>query len=394
MAGKLISTGGRTLRLLKLVFALLCLTILVTNIRTTSGWNEARGVYDDVCYLRQAHLFQRFGVSGLDTNSSRDDDGFFQAKLKEIGYSDWRDPTRWPCHTPMSDHKMVVQYPPGTGFLLALFPDGHQVVPLYLAATLIVCCFALLAIFSAQWIPAVLAAGAFGALALVLMINPTKASYSIAPTMAICALAGFLTARWMAEERDNSLLAMVIGLLLGLSVNLRLANLFLGSGYFLVLGISLLRSRKPSAFAQTMGFGIAFVLGMAPTLIANAINAGSPFATTYGTADVIAPAFDLGVLGEYARDIQSVLILLAVSWITWLLRTDENGVRRVALLVAGNLAINLLFFLSHPIFTPYYIVPIAMLSLWSVCFAGLILSAKAAAPTPVSLEAASLKALP
>ena len=38
-------------------------------------------------------------------------------------------------------------------------------------------------------------------------------------------------------------------------------------------------------------------------------------------------------------------------------------------LVAANLLINLAFFMSHPVFTPYYTVPIAMLSLWSLLFA-------------------------
>jgi hypothetical protein len=33
--------------------------------------------------------------------------------------------------------------------------------------------------------------------------------------------------------------------------------------------------------------------------------------------------------------------------------------------------LNLAFFLSHPIVTPYYTIPIAMLSLWSLMFASL-----------------------
>ena len=41
----------------------------------------------------------------------------------------------------------------------------------------------------------------------------------------------------------------------------------------------------------------------------------------------------------------------------------------MALIAAANLAANLAFFLSHPIFTPYYTVPIAMLLLWSLSFA-------------------------
>jgi len=39
--------------------------------------------------------------------------------------------------------------------------------------------------------------------------------------------------------------------------------------------------------------------------------------------------------------------------------------------VAGNLALNLIFFMTHPIFTPYYIIPIDMLSLWTLLFATL-----------------------
>jgi hypothetical protein len=46
--------------------------------------------------------------------------------------------------------------------------------------------------------------------------------------------------------------------------------------------------------------------------------------------------------------------------------------RQLAAVTAGNLVVNLAFFLSHPIFTPYYTIPLAMLSLWSLLFASLI----------------------
>ena len=45
--------------------------------------------------------------------------------------------------------------------------------------------------------------------------------------------------------------------------------------------------------------------------------------------------------------------------------------RQVAVLVAVNLVVNLIFFMTHPIFTPYYIIPIDMLSLWTLLFATL-----------------------
>ena len=41
----------------------------------------------------------------------------------------------------------LIQYPPGTGFVLSLFPEGHQVIALYAAATIIVFGFAVLGIY-------------------------------------------------------------------------------------------------------------------------------------------------------------------------------------------------------------------------------------------------------
>ena len=378
----------------KLAFGLICLAILASNIWTMSRWSEARGVYDDICYLRQAHLFQRFGASGLDTNAIRDDDRFFEGKMKEIAFAEWRDPVRWPCHNPMPDGKVVLQYPPGTGFLLALFPEGHQVVPLYIAASLIVCGLALSAIVMARTLPSILGAGVFGALAIYLMINPAKASYSVAPTMALCAVAGFLTALWLSRDKRSVLLIALIGLLLGASVNFRLPNALLAAGYFLFLGIPFLWTRSLATFVRGLAFGAGVLVGMAPTLAAQAINAGSALATTYGSADVVAPAFDFAVFGQYLRDMQFVLIVLAIGATLSLLLIGERHVRQATFLIAGNLVVNLGFFMSHPIFTPYYVVPIAMLSLWTLSFARLLQPAAALEAATVRSEATSLGALP
>ncbi|MDE5446812.1 hypothetical protein GWG65_36810 [Bradyrhizobium sp. CSA207] len=351
----------------KFAFGLICLLILASNIRMMSHWTEARGVWDDVCYLRQAHLFQLYGIGGLDTDASRDEDHYLQGKLKEIGFPAGN---RAPCHPPTSSGKYVLQYPPGTGFVLALFPQGHQVVPLYIGASLIVCGFALLAIFHAQSLSSALGAGVFGALAVLMMINPAKDSYSVAPTMAVCAVVGYLTALWLIKAKRNVWLVLLIGLLLGLSVNLRVPNLVLVAGYVLFLGIAFLRSRTAATFVRGLIFGLAVVVGMVPTLIANAINAGNPFATTYSPDDATAPEINLEVLNRYLHDMQFGLILLTVGSAAWLLRTGRGGARQVALVVSGNLLVNLIFFLSHPTFTHYYLVPIAMLSAWSLCFAG------------------------
>jgi hypothetical protein len=365
------------IKTMKILCGFICLLILASNVWSMSRWSEARGVYDDVCYLRQAHLFQRFGLHGLDTNMSRDDDHYFSSKLKEIGFADWNDPARAPCHTPLpAAGKVILQYPPGTGLVLALFPQGFQVVPLYISATVISFGFALLGIFRARSRSSVVLAALFGCLAIYLMINPAKASYSVAPTMAACAIAGFLTAKlFLAESRQHRLVLIALaGLIIGIAVNFRLPNLFLSSGYFLFfIGSFLLLSRKIEMAAQGVVFGVAFLAGMVPMLLANAINAGSPLSTTYGTVDAIPPGFSFSVIWSYLTDLQFVLLALACGWTALILGSPRGGgIRQVALVAAGNLLVNLAFFLSHPIFTPYYTIPVSMLSLWSLLFASLM----------------------
>lgn len=367
------------------IFRLLCgiglLAMLASNVWTMSRWSESRGVYDDVRYLRQAHLFQKHGLGGIDTNIIFDDDDYLKNKLKAIGYAEWNVVARIPCHTfiPSAD-KYVMQYPPGTGFALALFREGFQVIPLYVLANVTILAFALLALFRARDPASLALAAIFGFAALYLMINPSKASYSVPPTMMLCAAAGFLTARYFVEgPRRRLLLIALVGLLVGLSVNFRLPNLFLAKGYCLYLAGAFLLTRSRETFLQGASFGVAFLIGMAPTLIANAINAGSPFSTTYGSVDVTPPELNPTVLLSYLVDVQFTLLAISAAWTAWLWRFDRDRARQAALLVAVNLAVSLIFFMTHPIFTPYYIIPIEMISLWTLLFATLDLRGERAA---------------
>jgi hypothetical protein len=367
-------------------FKILCgigfLVMLVSNVWTISGWSESRGVYDDVCYLRQAHLFERFGLRGINTDTTFDDDHYLKDKLKAIGFAEWNDVKRVPCHTftPAAD-KYVMQYPPGTGFALALFPSGFQVIPLYVLASVVAVGFAFIALARASTFPLLMLVAAFGDAATYLMINPTKASYSMAPTMIVCALAGYLTAKlFVPETRHRLALTILVGGLLGIAVNFRLPNLLLASGYGLLLLGAFLRARNRETFLQGIAFATAFSIGMAPTLIANLINAGSPFTTTYSSVDVVPPEFNADVLLQYVKDVQFGLFVIACLWTVLIWRFGRSpGARPVALVVAGNLALNLIFFMTHPIFTPYYIIPIDMLSLWTLLFATLDLRSERAA---------------
>lgn len=357
----------------KLIGGLLCLAIVASHLWSMSGWSERRGVADDLCYLRQAHLFQQHGWRGLDTDIALETDGYFKKLVTEVGHPEWRVDGFANCHPRVpASGKIVIQYPPGVGFLLALFPEGHQVAPLYASATILVFLMFLVAIGLARSRPAILGATAFGGMALYFMINPAKASYSIAPTMVIAAAAGFLTARLFRpdDERSQLWIAASIGLLLGLSVNFRIPNVLLCAGYGIFFLIAFVVARDWHTFLRGALFGLGAMVGVVPTLIYNSINAGSPFATTYGPGDVMAPDFRFSITGEYLRDLQgllSVAAIVAVSAV--LLRHRTRELLPVAGIAALNLAVNLGYFLSHPVFTQYYLVPLAMLSLWSLMFA-------------------------
>jgi hypothetical protein len=360
------------MRAFKVLFSIVFLAILASNIRLVSHWSESRGVYDDICYLRQAHLFQRFGWHGLDTSLARETDGYLAGKLRSIDFPNWNEPTRAPCHTEIADgSKWVMTPPPGTGFVLALFPEGFQVVPLYVVANLIIAGFALYGLWRSREKVSVTLAALFGALSIYFMINPTKASYSMAPTMVVCALAGLFTARLFVDEgRRRLLMIAAVGILLGLSASFRIANVVLSAGYFLFFGLSLLIWRTRESILQGLAFGLACLVGLLPVFAANLVNSGNPLVSAYGGQDTAARSFDPAVLRAYLGDTQFPLIVIACAWtaLSWRF-ANHAGARQLTLLVAGNLALNLAFFATHPVFTPYYVIPVLMLSLWTLLFA-------------------------
>jgi hypothetical protein len=358
---------------LKIVFAVLCLVMLGLQLRSMSGWSETRGVFDDICYLRQAHLFQRFGLSGFDTDMSRDDDGYARSKFKAIGFAGWND-KELPCHNTFpATGKIAIQYPPGPGMVLALFPAGHQVVPMFMLSAIAVFAFACLAIFRARKPASIVVAGLFGCLAIYLMINPIKASYSMAPTAVICVLCGYLTVRCFGgPESDRRFAPLVIlGLLFGVGVDFRLANTFLCGGCCLFLLIDFIKSRQARSFLRGAVFALALIVGMVPTLISYWVNTGSPFTSTYHGAPTVVPLeFTFSTAWEYLNDqMQASLLALSIAGAASLWLARDGGLRRIGQLTAANLAINLAFFLSYGIAVSYYTIPISLLSLWTLLFA-------------------------
>jgi hypothetical protein len=357
---------------LKVASWAICILILANNTFLMTKWNERRGVWDDLGYLRQAHLFQRFGVDGLNTDARRDDDRFYVKALKDIGIEETGDLKKFVSHNFMAaTNKIVLQSPPGVGFLLAAFPEGFQVAPLFIASSLVVFIFAMLLVGLAQTLPLLAVCSIFGWASIIFMINPAKASYSMAPTLAVCAVAGWLTALFFSEKSPGRRLALtvLVGFLLGLSVNFRIANLFLATGYGVGFIIWFLKSRGPDILLKAALFAGSFIVGMIPTLVSNAINAGSPFKTTYSAGDALPPEFNLDVLKFYLSDAQSPLIVLLCVLVVWtFVHIRKFAPRAVASLCSLTIALNLAFFLTHAQVTQYYLMPFTMLSFWGLLF--------------------------
>jgi hypothetical protein len=367
-----------------------CIFIFVSNTLFMAHWNERRGVWDDLGYLRQAHLFQRFGLDGINTDARRDDDHFYVKALKDIGLEETGDYKKFVSHNFMAaTNKLVLQSPPGVGFLLSLFPEGFQVAPLYFICSVVVFGFAIFLIGLAPTLLALAVCAMFGWVSIIFMINPAKASYSIAPTLAVCAVAGWLTALFFAARSPHRRLmyAAIVGLLLGLSVNFRIANLFLAGGYCFGFLIWFVASRRPGIVLEAALFGGTFVIGMIPTMVSNAVNAGSPFRTTYSAGDAIPPELNLDIVRYYLADVQSLAVGLLCTLIGWtFIYRRQFAPRAVACLCLLTIASNLAFFLTHDQLTQYYLVPFTMLAFWSLLFSLVITPLQADAST-VPLEA-------
>ncbi|MET0219820.1 MAG: hypothetical protein ABW213_04100, partial [Tardiphaga sp.] len=71
----------------------------------------------------------------------------------------------------------------------------------------------------------------------------------------------------------------------------------------------------------------------------------------------------------YLGDVQGALIVAAIAAVIALfVMRRTRALWPIAAIVALNLVVDLGYFLSHPIFTQYYLIPLAMLSLWSLLF--------------------------
>jgi len=341
---------------------------------------------DQQCYFRQAQLFHEKGlIGGLDTESDFDGTRYLIAKAKAANPAgnpdpEWENAITPECHRyKRVTDKVISQYPPGTGFLLALFPEGKQVRMLYLVIeTIIFGWFAYLLWFAPNS-GAALLLGAFGCFAVIQLNYEGYMSFSLAPSMLACMLMAYCTVQFLACEdaRRRALFAAICGALLGLSVSLRTANILLAGGYMLVFADMCLRKRQWKMFPAALAFGAALLVALVPSLAANAINAGSPFATTYGGGDAAQPvltwkqisdAIDYHFFGEgigYVFDAgMATTVVFEIGRRLLRLKT----VPYLSFINTATWTIAAAYYLTHSILNSYYLIPTALFSMSLIVF--------------------------
>lgn len=281
---------------------------------------------------------------------------------------------------PAADH-VAVQYSPGAGLVLALFPEGRAlhklnrvVIAIFLVAGLI-----MLVVAAVKRLPV---SACFFILALILglevLARMGDASFSINTLLAPLLLSAFcLAAAWAVQNKNPGWSWFLIffgGLLFGFAVLARLPVILLLPGVLLLLWPTRLRSVLKSAW---LPFGLGIILtGLIPMMVHQSRIAGAWYLATYahentephslakvgpnlsyylggkaGTEHWVLPAIFLGCLGLYfwssrqpAPEPPSTF-LRPVSW--------SRLVAAALLMMVSSTA----FFLTHFAANSYYLIP-------------------------------------
>jgi hypothetical protein len=190
-----------------------------------------------------------------------------------------------------------VQYPPGTGLILALFPEGQAVEGLNRATVALILITGVLVLIFAGMRQAWLSAG-FVAMApylgLVVLRKIGTDSFSINAAL-VPLLWGFLGVfaalglrSSPGRDRAASVAAFVGGCLLGLAILIRLPVVFLVPGLLTLLWP---RSWRPSIRDLPMPFSLGVMAtGIVPLLAHQYHMTGAWYLPTYGSADGAPPS--------------------------------------------------------------------------------------------------------
>lgn len=326
---------------------------------------------DPFGYARQAELFREHGLwKGLDTAIDTPQSRWLVDEAKEAlpGSTAWFDPVAPLCHH-YEPHtgKIILQYPPGTGMLLALFPFAYAMPFLQIAGSLLAACLVTwLAIsYRLSKIATLALAVAMALLFWVLARNLAYWSASIPVTMLLIPWMAMLGARLTTRP---AYVALLFGIVSGVLIMVRLPNalLLLGPLIEQCIAARLWQWRNIKRhLGQAIVAGAGLLIGIVPLLRANWINTGSVLRTTYPSYDATAPSIDVALMGDslihyFTAPLGAPLLMAALGFIALGLasriRARGGAWPAGTLGAAGMLLVSIVFFCTHAIRTHYYLV--------------------------------------
>ena len=362
-------------------------------------WTTARQVdlfafgCDGFGYARQAQLFRDKGLlRGLDTYVDAPEAGFIIGVAKSVSSNSaqWSEAVAPHCHHYVAAvDRVVIEYPPGTGLILSLFPENRSLAFAFvIGMTLISAVFVLLIVLTRS------PNGAGGILALIIMalfdvtmMQPgAKASASVPVSMALIPFCAWLAlvAFPPREKNGNVGLAIAFGLVAGLLVATRLANVLLVAGVTCAIVINR-QLWRPAMVRQSVDVSIAAIGGFVLTggglvLTANWLNVGTPFATTYSPIDATLPVLSERLLttnlayyyymgkGFPAAAMLAATAALVLRGLVLCHRPGDWSSHGAFIGAFVCFGLSLIFFCTHPIRVPYYMLPASGMTLSLIAF--------------------------
>jgi hypothetical protein len=269
-----------------------------------------------------------------------------------------------------------VQYPPGTGLALAVFPEGDALHRLNVAVIDLMVAVGLIGMVIAAWRRAWISAGCL-ILALELGMEVLQRigglSFSVNAVMAplllssICAFAVLVFEADVRMEQAAPVAALMAGIFLGFGILTRLPVILLAPGFVVLLWSA---PWQKSFLKRVFPFGIGMTLtGIVPVLVEQSRVAGAWYLPTYGPADAAPPSLAplwrniSYYLGRGPGSDENLLLLAILAGFVGLTLASSSrdsrrlSMRRLVLAAAALWGIPAIYFLTHQIAIPYYMVP-------------------------------------
>jgi hypothetical protein len=336
---------------------------------------------DGFGYARQAQLFRDQGLMhGFNTSITAPQAELLVSLAKGTlpNTVSWYEPIAPHCHH-YNDHtgKVILQYPPGTGLILALFPEPRAMPYLLItgiALTTLVLCWALLG-RRLDALAVVATCSAFVFLMWVIYTDTVHSSASVPATLLLIPASAWLG---YAFPNRSYLSAFPFGLICGLLVSVRLPNAMILAGFVVqaVLSAKLWHWHNLKAcWSKIATVAAGLLIGVSPVLISNHVNAGGIFHTTYSSIDASAPVFRHRLINEAAHyyfgaPTGSIVLIAAIFFValglTAWANDEEKRTPAGTLGAALTLLLSLGFFVTHSVRIPYYLIPAGMMAIFMV----------------------------